>query len=70
MTRKKIRTKQVQEITGLAQSTIRAGKAGTHVLTRTKHGRTIRYYLDEVEALAEGKKPRQRTTPANEKSYR
>jgi len=36
-------------------STIRAGKAGTHVLTRVKHGRTYRYLLDEVEAFAEGK---------------
>ena len=55
MIRKKITTRRVHEITGLAPSTIRAGKAGTHVLTRVKHGRTYRYLLDEVEAFAEGK---------------
>ena len=55
MIRKKITTRKVHEITGLALSTIRAGKAGTHVLTRVKHGRTYRYLLDEVEAFAEGK---------------
>ena len=55
MIRKKITTRMVHEITGLAPSTIRAGKAGTHVLTRVKHGRTYRYLLDEVEAFAEGK---------------
>src|ERR1051326_4873993 len=55
MIRKKITTRKVHEITGLAPSTIRAGKAGTHVLTRVKHGRTYRYILDEVEAFAEGK---------------
>ena len=55
MIRKKITTRKVHEITGLAPSTIRAGKAGTHVLTRVKHGRTYRYLLDEVEAFAEGK---------------
>ncbi len=55
MIRKKITTRTVHEITGLSQSTIRAGKAGTHVLTRVKHGRTYRYLLDEVEAFAEGK---------------
>ena len=55
MTRKKITTRKVHEITGLAPSTIRAGKAGTHVLTRVKHGRVYRYLLDEVEAFAEGK---------------
>ena len=55
MIRKKLTTQQVAEITGLAPSTIRAGKAGTHVLTRIRHGRTIRYYKDEVEAFAEGK---------------
>ena len=55
MIRKKITTRKVHEITGLAPSTIRAGKAGTHILTRVKHGRTYRYLLDEVEAFAEGK---------------
>jgi hypothetical protein len=55
MIRKKITTKQVSEITGLAESTIRGKKAGTHVLTRTKHGRSIRYYLDEAQAFAAGK---------------
>jgi len=45
----------VHEITGLAPSTIRAGKAGTDALTRVKHGRVYRYLLDEVEAFAEGK---------------
>jgi len=55
MIRKKITTRKVHEITGLAPSTIRAGKAGTHVLTRIKHGRTYRYLLDEVEAFADGK---------------
>ena len=48
MIRKKITTRKVHEITGLAPSTIRAGKAGTHVLTRVKHGRTYRYILDEA----------------------
>jgi len=61
MIRKKIKTRQVAEITGIAASTIRAGKAGTHVLTRVKHGRDYFYYRDEVEAFAEGKKPRQGT---------
>jgi len=55
MIRKKITTKQVSEITGLAESTIRGRKAGTHVLTRTKHGRSTRYYLDEAQAFASGK---------------
>jgi len=55
MIRKKITTRQVHEITGLAPSTIRAGKAGTDALTRVKHGRVYRYLLDEVEAFAEGK---------------
>ena len=55
MIRKNITTRKVHEINGLAPSTIRAGKAGTHVLTRVKHGRTYRYLLEEVEAFAEGK---------------
>ncbi len=55
MIRKKITTKQVSEITGLAESTIRGKKAGTNVLTRIKHGRATRYYLDEAQAFAAGK---------------
>lgn len=60
MIRKKISTKEAAAILNLAPSTLRGQQAGTHVLTRTKHGRATRYFRDEVEALAEGKKPRQR----------
>lgn len=53
--RKKTTTKQVSEITSLAESTIRGKKAGTRVLTRLKHGRSTRYYPDEAEAFAAGR---------------
>jgi phage terminase Nu1 subunit (DNA packaging protein) len=65
MIRKKVTTKQVSEITGLAESTIRGRKAGTHVLTRVQHGRTWRFYLDEVERFAEGKLKRGKVVDNN-----
>jgi hypothetical protein len=55
MMRNLITTRKVQEITGLAASTSRAGKAGTHGLSRVEHGRSYRYLLVVVEAFAEGK---------------
>lgn len=55
MIRKKLTTKEAAEILGLSESTLRGRKAGTHVLSRTKHGRVTRFFRDEVEALAEGK---------------
>jgi len=55
MIRKKITAKQVSEIAGLAESTIRGKKAGTQALTRMKHGRSTRYYLDEAQAFAGGR---------------
>jgi len=60
MMQKKIKTKQVAEITGYAQSTIRGRKAGTHVLTRTGTGKATGYFLDEVERFAAGMAVRKR----------
>jgi len=50
-TNKRITIKEAAEITGLAESTIRGRKAGTHKLTRIKHGRAVRLIRQEVEAL-------------------
>jgi predicted DNA-binding transcriptional regulator AlpA len=49
----RITAEQVAEIWGCEPKTVYNGGAGTHVLTRVKLGRAVRWILEDVIAKAE-----------------
>jgi len=42
-------------MTGIKEKTVLNSNGGTHVLTRKKFGRLVRFLRPQVEAFAEGK---------------